>query len=177
MRDGMTSSIGTFSSLWTVAEGSHNGKMGISSSLITYLGRTTFRNWGIPFGIKESDRLYHMYVIGRTGTGKSTLLDQLEPGIRDAVLGNVGTLVSFRLGPKDASLIAKEFDPCGGRYDLPSDLDAGTDRTGTAHDHRALLSLGYGAPVAHVAVDLDPTLTFPCRVFSYLSAARGGRKT
>jgi hypothetical protein len=38
-------------------------------------------------------------------------LDQLEPEIRDAVLGNVGTLVSFRLGPKDASLVAKEFDP------------------------------------------------------------------
>jgi hypothetical protein len=69
--------MGTFSTLWRVAEGSHNGKMGISSSSITYLGRTTFRNWGIPFGIKESDRLYHMYVIGRTGTGKSTLLEAL----------------------------------------------------------------------------------------------------
>jgi ABC-type ATPase involved in cell division len=51
--------------------------MGISSSPITYLGRTTFRNRGIPFGIKESDRLSHMYVIGRTGTGKSTLLETL----------------------------------------------------------------------------------------------------
>ena len=36
-------------------------------------------------------------------------LDQLEPEIRDAVLG--GTLVSFRVGPKDASLIAKELAP------------------------------------------------------------------
>lgn len=38
-------------------------------------------------------------------------LDQLEREIRDAVLGNVGTLESFRLRPKDASLIAKESDP------------------------------------------------------------------
>ena len=49
----------------------------LSDNTITYLGRITFRNWGIPFGIKESDRLYHMYVIGRTGTGKSTLLETL----------------------------------------------------------------------------------------------------
>ena len=49
----------------------------LSDNTITYLGRITFRNWGIPFGIKESDRLYHMYVVDRTGTGKSTLLETL----------------------------------------------------------------------------------------------------
>jgi hypothetical protein len=38
-------------------------------------------------------------------------LDQLEPEVRDTVLGNVGSLVSFRIGPKDAPLIAKELDP------------------------------------------------------------------
>ncbi len=38
-------------------------------------------------------------------------LHQLEPEIRDAILGNVGTLVSFRLGPADAEFIAKESPP------------------------------------------------------------------
>jgi hypothetical protein len=38
-------------------------------------------------------------------------LDQLEPEVRDTVLGNVGSLVSFRIGPKDAPMIAKELDP------------------------------------------------------------------
>ncbi len=38
-------------------------------------------------------------------------LHQLEPEIRDAILGNVGTLVSFRLGPADAEFIAKEYQP------------------------------------------------------------------
>jgi hypothetical protein len=38
-------------------------------------------------------------------------LNQLEPEIRDAVLGNAGTIVSFRVGPSDASLMAKEFQP------------------------------------------------------------------
>jgi len=38
-------------------------------------------------------------------------LDQLEPEVRHAVLGNVGTLISFRLGPEDAYMIARELDP------------------------------------------------------------------
>jgi hypothetical protein len=38
-------------------------------------------------------------------------LGQLAPVIRDAVFGNVGTLVSFRLGAADAAYIAREFTP------------------------------------------------------------------
>ncbi len=38
-------------------------------------------------------------------------LYQLEPEVRHAVLGNVGTLLSFRLGPEDANMIAREFEP------------------------------------------------------------------
>lgn len=41
---------------------------------VTYLGRVNARNRGTLFGIKRADRRSHMYVIGRTGTGKSTLL-------------------------------------------------------------------------------------------------------
>ena len=36
---------------------------------------------------------------------------QLEPDIRHAVLGNAGTLISFRVGADDASLLASEFQP------------------------------------------------------------------
>jgi type IV secretory pathway TraG/TraD family ATPase VirD4 len=43
----------------------------------SYFARTNFRNKGIQFGIKQADRLSHMYVIGKTGTGKSTLLETL----------------------------------------------------------------------------------------------------
>ena len=38
-------------------------------------------------------------------------LNQLEPEIRHAVLGNAGTVISFRVGPEDASILAKEFQP------------------------------------------------------------------
>ncbi len=44
---------------------------------IQYLARLNFRNQRTPFGIKRGDRLSHMYVIGKTGTGKSTLLETL----------------------------------------------------------------------------------------------------
>jgi hypothetical protein len=38
-------------------------------------------------------------------------LNQLDPEIRHAVLGNAGTIVAFRVGPSDASLLASEFQP------------------------------------------------------------------
>jgi len=45
-------------------------------------------------------------------------LFQLEPEVRHAVLGNVGTIVCFRLGPEDAQLIAREFEPTFDRHDI-----------------------------------------------------------
>jgi len=39
--------------------------------------------------------------------------DQLRPEIRDAVFGNVGSMVSFRVGQRDAELLEEEF---GGVY-------------------------------------------------------------
>jgi hypothetical protein len=44
---------------------------------ITHFARTNHRNRGIPFGIRRADRRTHMYIIGKTGTGKSTLLKTL----------------------------------------------------------------------------------------------------
>jgi len=38
-------------------------------------------------------------------------LHQLEPEIRSAVLGNTGTLISFRVGAEDAPYLAREFQP------------------------------------------------------------------
>lgn len=38
--------------------------------------------------------------------------------VRDAVLGNAGTIVSFRIGPDDAEILQKEFAPVFNSYDL-----------------------------------------------------------
>lgn len=43
---------------------------------------------------------------------------QLEPEIRHAVLGNAATLISFRVGPEDAAILAREFQPRIGVEDL-----------------------------------------------------------
>ena len=45
-------------------------------------------------------------------------LSQLDPGIRDAVLGNVGSLLSFRVGAQDAALISRELAPTFREEDL-----------------------------------------------------------
>ncbi|MBK8458706.1 MAG: DUF87 domain-containing protein [Phyllobacteriaceae bacterium] len=44
---------------------------------ITFLGDAFRRNQRIPFGLAPADRLLHLYLIGQTGTGKSTLLGNL----------------------------------------------------------------------------------------------------
>ena len=44
---------------------------------ITYIGLTTYRNQQKRFGIKQADRLMHTYMIGKTGTGKSTLIETM----------------------------------------------------------------------------------------------------
>jgi len=43
---------------------------------------------------------------------------QLDEAIRDAVFGNVGTIVSYRVGVEDAELLAKQFAPVFSEYDL-----------------------------------------------------------
>src|SRR5690606_36877040 len=45
---------------------------------------------------------------------------QLDPFVRDAALGNAGTLVSFRVGAPDAPLLAREFAPVFDVHDLLS---------------------------------------------------------
>jgi DNA helicase HerA-like ATPase len=44
---------------------------------ITYFASTNSRGKSVPFGIKRKDRARHMYVIGKTGMGKSTLLENM----------------------------------------------------------------------------------------------------
>ena len=55
---------------------------------VTYFARTNARESRYrEFGIKEKDRLQHLYVIGRTGTGKSTMLETM---IRQDILRGEG---------------------------------------------------------------------------------------
>ena len=42
-----------------------------------HFARVDFRNDNRIFGIKDEDRFLHVYVIGKTGTGKSTLIETM----------------------------------------------------------------------------------------------------
>src|SRR3989338_8937171 len=44
---------------------------------VVYFGRVNFRNQNRLFGIKRKDRRQHMYVIGKSGTGKTTLIHNM----------------------------------------------------------------------------------------------------
>ncbi len=47
---------------------------------IAVFAQTTFRNQARRFGIKTDDRRRHMYLIGKTGMGKSTILENMIVG-------------------------------------------------------------------------------------------------
>ncbi len=44
---------------------------------INFFAKTQFRNQDVIFGIKLEDRLRHTYILGKSGTGKSTLLENM----------------------------------------------------------------------------------------------------
>src|SRR3990167_1092146 len=47
------------------------------SDEITFFSETNFRNERKKFGIKRDDRRRHFYIIGKTGMGKTTLLENM----------------------------------------------------------------------------------------------------
>lgn len=44
---------------------------------VTYFAQTNFRNERRSFGIKRNDRTKHMYIVGKTGMGKTTVLENM----------------------------------------------------------------------------------------------------
>jgi hypothetical protein len=48
----------------------------------SFFARTNFRNKGIPVGIKQADRLSHIYVIGKTGVIASQAVVPTDYAIR-----------------------------------------------------------------------------------------------
>lgn len=70
---------------------------------VTFFGETDFRSFRYKFGIKHLDRRLHMYSIGKTGTGKSTLLknmiiDDINKGKGLAIIDPHGQTVEDILG-------------------------------------------------------------------------------
>ena len=67
---------GTRPYLFGIAISRYCGLM-LPNEPITYIGRTNTRANYRAFGIKQSDRFSHTFIIGRTGTGKTTLIETM----------------------------------------------------------------------------------------------------
>jgi hypothetical protein len=57
----------------------------MAEATINYFAKTDFRGKHISFGIKAEDRARHVYIIGKTGMGKSTILENMA--VQDIVNG------------------------------------------------------------------------------------------
>lgn len=77
---------------------------------INFFGRAVFKNRDLIFGIKDSDRRRHLWAIGKTGTGKSTLIanmaiDDMKKGRGVAIIDPHGDLSDIILNYVPASRI------------------------------------------------------------------------
>jgi hypothetical protein len=85
---------------------------------ISFFGRTNYRQQISDFGIRRFDRRRHLYLVGKSGTGKSCLLELLvksdiDQGYGCAVLDPHGDLVDdiLRVIPKHRLNDVVIFDP------------------------------------------------------------------
>ncbi len=92
---------------------------------LTTLGESVFRGHRMKFGIRPDDRRRHMYIIGKTGMGKSTLLQNMihsdvHAGKGLALIDPHGDLVEsvLRYIPKHRTNDVILFDPADRSHPL-----------------------------------------------------------
>ncbi len=101
----------------------------VDEAEVTFYGTTDFRSFKHRFGIKARDRRLHMYAIGKTGTGKSTLLqnmivDDIYKGRGVAVVDPHGQLVQdvLKLIPAERIKDVIYFNPADRDYPIGFNL-------------------------------------------------------
>lgn len=87
--------------------------IGVQCRKITYIGETCGRLPAKCFGIYENDRAFHMHLVGKTGTGKTTLLESLIR--QDICAGRSLTLIDPH---GDLALRAYDYAKSLGRTDV-----------------------------------------------------------
>ena len=112
---------------------------------ISFIGRTNYRDKHLDFGIRRFDRRRHLYILGKSGNGKSSLLELLirndiEQGYGCAVLDPHGDLVDdvMRFIPRNRIKDIVIFDP--------SDLNhppSFNPMIPTRADHKMRVTLGF----------------------------------
>ncbi|MBY0539723.1 type IV secretion system DNA-binding domain-containing protein [Patescibacteria group bacterium] len=90
---------------------------------ITYIGNTSFKGKDVNFGIKDADRLQHISLFGKTGSGRtafltSMILQDIKRGVGTVVLDAVGNLSELLMERLDESARARlvYIDPSDAEY-------------------------------------------------------------
>ena len=123
---------------------------------ISYFAETDYRNQQRKFGIKQIDRTRHVYVIGKTGMGKSTLLRNLavqdiQSGRGMAFIDPHGNLVEELLDyvPKDRIDDVLYFAP----FDLSNPISFNVMED-VGHERRHLVANGLMSAFKKIWVDM-----------------------
>lgn len=97
----------------------------VPSDELTIIAKTNFRNQVQKFGMKKLDRRLHMYVIGKTGTGKSTFMenmiyDDIREGRGVAIVDPHGETVQHVLDfiPEDRIQDVVYFNPSDSEHPI-----------------------------------------------------------
>ncbi len=106
-----------------------------------YLYVDEFQNFATPdFAVILSEaRKYHLNL-----TVANQFVGQMEEDVKQAVFGNVGTLVSFRVGVTDANFLQHEFTPTFSETDL----------TNVERFHAFMKTIVNNEPVVPFSMDL-----------------------
>lgn len=111
----------------------------------TVLGETNFRNASIEFGIKRDDRRRHIYIVGKSGVGKSVLIENMA--INDVIKGSGVIIVDphGELAEKVMACIPDErikdvivFDPADREFPIAFNLLEAVD-----DDFKSLVASGF----------------------------------
>ena len=111
---------------------------------ITLIGKTNFRSNKHKYGIRNIDRRRHVYVIGKTGMGKSTLLENMiradiEAGKGVGVIDPHGDLAEavLRFVPKNRTNDVIIFDPSDREFPVSFNMLEGKNA-----EQRSLIASG-----------------------------------
>ncbi len=122
---------------------------------VTLLGQTNFRNHSVKYGIRPDDRRRHVYIIGKTGMGKSTLLENMIfsdilAGKGVAVIDPHGDLAEavLRFVPKKRTNDVILFDPADKDFPVAFNILEGKNP-----EQRGLIASGLVGVIKKLHID------------------------